>query len=497
MEPDRSVCTSRVVGRTGSTALALLLASLLALPWPGVVIAQDDAQAPTFSTDQLEQIVAPIALYPDALIAQVLMASTYPLEIVEADRYAKAHPGLEGKALEDAMQTQTWDDSVKSIVAFPQVLTMMSEKLDWTQKLGDAFLAQQSDLMVAVQVLRGKAKAQGNLESSKQQNIIVEQEPQGSQTIIKIEPADPQIVYVPTYNPTVVYGAWPYPSYPPYSYYPPGYTAAASVLSFGVGLAVGSALWGGTNWGWGGYGHGHNDVDINVNRYNNFNRTNIQNNNWQHNSAHRKGVQYRDQSVQNRYGKGDRGNVQSREAFRGRAEQGRQEIARDGGKGIRNDLGKQGGAGDKFGGGGLGKGDGGGINKGGGAGLGNRDGGGLNKGSGAGLGKGDGGGLAKHAGAGKGGAGGAGNRGAGLGSGGGNHGKAPGAFHGQGSGQQIKRDSNRGRASQQSARASGSHGGGGGGSKMRSGGGGGGGHHGGGGGGGGRGGGGGGGRRGR
>lgn len=422
----------RIAGRAAEAALALLLAVLVSIPWPGVVVAQENAQSATFSAEQLEQVVAPIALYPDSLLAQVLMASTYPLEIVEAARWAKEHPGLKDKALEDALQSQTWDPSVKSLVAFPQVLTMMNEKLDWTQKLGDAFLAQQSDVMYAVQLLRGKAKAQGNLETNKQQNVIVEQAPPGETTVIRIEPASPQVIYVPTYNPTVVYGSWPYPSYPPYSYYPPGYTAATAVLSFGVGLAVGAALWGNCNWGGGyghGYGYGNGNVNVNVNNYNNFNRTNIQNNNWQHNSAHRKGVQYRDQGVQDRYGKGSRGNVQSREAFRGRAEQGRQQMARDGGASARRDLGKQGG----------------------GAGVSNRAG----------------------AGAGQGNRAAAGNRG-------GSNRSAPSAFGGQGSGQQVRRDSSRGQASQQSARASSSRGGSQGG--MRSGGGGGGGNRGGGGG---------------
>ena len=353
--------TIRVARQTCQAGLAMLLAALVSLPWAVVVAAQDDApdaaQAATFSPEELEQIVAPIALYPDSLLVQVFMASTYPLEIVEAARWAKANPGLKDKALDEALQSQTWDASVKSLVSFPQVLTMMNDELAWTQKLGDAVLAQQSDVMTAVQILRGKAKAQGNLETGEQQRVIVEQAPQGSDTIIRIEPANPQVVYVPTYNPTVVYGSWAYPSYPPYSYYPPGYTAAASLLSFGVGMAVGSALWGGANWGWGGYGRGYGDIDIDVNRYNNFNnnvnrnwnqsnvKNNYQNGKWQHDGSHRKGVQYRDKGVQNKYGQGNRGNVQSREAFRGRAEQGQKQIARDGGAGVRKELGNQGGAG--------------------------------------------------------------------------------------------------------------------------------------------------------
>lgn len=153
----------RAAARAAEAALALLLAVLVSLPWPGVVVAQDEAQgdvqSATFSPEELEQVVAPIALYPDSLLAQVLMASTYPLEVVEAARWRKEHPGLEDKALDDALKSQSWDASVKSLVAFPQVLTMMNEELAWTQKLGDAFLAQQSDVMYAVQLLRGKAKA--------------------------------------------------------------------------------------------------------------------------------------------------------------------------------------------------------------------------------------------------------------------------------------------------------------------------------------------------
>ena len=139
-------------------------------------------------------------------------------------------------ALDEALKPQTWDDSVKALVAFPQVVTMMSDKLDWTQKLGDAFLGQQKDLMDAIQRLRAKAQAQGNLKDTSEQKIVVEPAPPPAvaqaapppTTIIMIEPANPQVIYVPTYNPTVVYGAWPYPAYPPYYYYPPGYAMATA-----------------------------------------------------------------------------------------------------------------------------------------------------------------------------------------------------------------------------------------------------------------------------
>src|SRR3954454_4145068 len=160
----------------------------------------------TFSPQELEQLLAPIALYPDSLLAQTLMASTYPLEVVSAERWLKANPSLKGKALEDALQKQTWDASVKSLMVFPQVLNMMSQKLDWTQKLGDAFLAQKQDVMATAQALRTKAVAEGTLKDSTEQKVVTEKSE--TTTIIKIEPSNPEVVYVPTYNPAVVYGAW-------------------------------------------------------------------------------------------------------------------------------------------------------------------------------------------------------------------------------------------------------------------------------------------------
>jgi len=281
------------------------------------------------SQAELEQLVAPIALYPDALVAQVLMASTYPLEVVEAARWRKAHEDLKGEDLEDALQKETWDASVKSLAAFPQTLAMMNDKLSWTTQLGDAFLAQQKDVMNAVQVLREKAKAAGNLKSNDQQTVKVEATPTGtqSQTII-IEPASTKVVYVPTYNPMVVYGPWPYPTYAPFYWYPPGYVAASSAISFGVGFAVGSAMWGGCNW------HS-SSVKINVNNYNNFNRTNITNNNWSHNSLHRKNVSYGNRSLQERYGGDQARNARSRDAFRGRAQDGRRQISQGAADGFK------------------------------------------------------------------------------------------------------------------------------------------------------------------
>jgi hypothetical protein len=317
--------------RIGSSALVLAL--LLMAASPPVAFGQQE-RPPAFKPEELDQLLAPIALYPDTLLAQIFMASTYPLEVVQADRWAKQNKGLKGDALTAALEQQLWDPSVKSLVNFPQVLGMMSEKLDWTQKLGDAVLAQQKDVMEAVQGLRRKAMDAGTLKTTAEQKVVVEQ----PQTII-IEPANPQVVYVPTYNPTVVYGTWAYPSYPPAYYYPPGYVAGTALLSFGAGMAMGAA------WG---YAWGHNDwhggdVDVDINR-----NTNINNKidrgkyatqygrgqgqgQWQHNPEHRKGVSYRDQGTAQKFNRASTNDaVRSRENYRGYGDAGRQDLARGG-----------------------------------------------------------------------------------------------------------------------------------------------------------------------
>ena len=307
-------------------ALIWAVATAMAMPVPGVAMAQSatptqgastQGTAPAQSTaeaplrqEELEQLLAPIALYPDALLAQVLMASTYPLEIVQAARWLKANPKVTGKALEDAMQKQRWDPSVKSLTAMPQVLEMMDTKIDWTQKLGDAFLAEQAQVMKTVQALRAKASAAGNLKSTPEQQVSTVQE--GGQSVIVIEPANPQVVYVPTYDPAVIYGPWPYPAYPPYYYYPPAYYPGAGLFWFGAGMLVGAAIWGGCNWGGGG-------VYINHHNYNNFNRSNVGgDSNWRHNVDHRKGVAYRDQATARQYNRDFSRDASAREQFRGR-----------------------------------------------------------------------------------------------------------------------------------------------------------------------------------
>ena len=341
--------------------LTFFLVFLMAAPpW---TLAQSAEEPKAFKQEELDQILAPIALYPDDLLSQVLMASTYPLEVVQAERWVKQNKSLKGDALADALEKQDWDPSVKSLVNFPDVLTMMSEKLDWTQKLGDAFLEQQKEVMDTVQKLRQKAEEAGNLKTTSEQKVIVEKE---TKTIV-IEPANPQVVYVPTYNPTVVYGPWWYPAYPPYYYYPPGYVAGAAFVSFGVGVAMGAAwgyAWGGCNW------HG-GDVDIDIDR-----NTNINNNidrskykdragtgtgqsgkgqggqgKWQHSPEHRKGVSYRDQGTAQKFNKAStREATQARESFRGRAEQGSRDLSRGGAGQLGGGQGGQQRAGDRAGG---------------------------------------------------------------------------------------------------------------------------------------------------
>ena len=279
------------------------------------------------SQEELEQLVAPIALYSDSLLAQVLMASTYPLDVVKAARWVEKNPKITGKALEEAMLKQSWDPSVKSLTAFPQVLDMMNTDLGWTQRLGDAFLSQGEDVLAAAQLLRARADEAGNLKSTEQQTVKKETVTKAStgakETVYVIEPASSNTVYVPVYNPAVAYGTWPYPAYPPYSYYPPGWVPGAGIIGFGVGVAVGAALWGNCNWGRG-------NVNINANRFNNFNRTNIRGGNWNHNPRNRGAVPYRGDARQKFGNRGNR-DARARENFRGRADRGRQNLNRQGG----------------------------------------------------------------------------------------------------------------------------------------------------------------------
>jgi hypothetical protein len=260
--------------------------------------------AKKLTPDQLQSLVAPIALYPDDLLTNCLVASTYPLEIVALQQYMAKHPELKDKALADSVAKQPWDPSIQSMAALPDAVKRLAEDIQWTTELGNAFLGQQKELMDAVQVMRKKAKGKGALESNEQQKVetkVVEKT-----EVIVVESKNPEVVYVPSYSPTVVYGAPVYP-YPPiyYPYYPPG----AALVSFSVGMMWGAAMWGGAccRYGWGGGGN------VYINHHNSFNNVNINNrnninrgNNWQHNPSHRGGTPYGDRATSNRYGGGSR-----------------------------------------------------------------------------------------------------------------------------------------------------------------------------------------------
>jgi len=277
-----------------------------------VARAQDDKK---FKPEELDQMLAPIALYPDGLLSQILMASGYPLEIVEAARWSKANPALKGDAAVQAVKDKDWDTSVKSLVAFPDVLANLNEHLEWTQKMGDAMISQESDVADSIQRLRAKASAAGNLQSTPQQTVTT----QGSGDSIQyvIQPTNPEVVYVPSYNPSWAYGTWPYPAYPP-TYYPFGGPLATGIL-WGVGIAAAGAIFGG--WAWGGRGNSYASVNVNraVNIDNNFNRNNINTDGrWRHQVDHRKGVGYRDNATRERFNQGPRPGAAQRDEFRGR-----------------------------------------------------------------------------------------------------------------------------------------------------------------------------------
>jgi hypothetical protein len=309
---------------------------LLATPLPQNAQASDAATK--IPADQLDSLVAPIALYPDPMLAQTLAASTYPLEIIQLQQWLAKNKSLKDQALADAVKKQAWDPSVQALAALPDLVKQLAENVKWTTDLGNAFLAQQDDVMAAVQRMRKKAQDAGNLKASKEQKV--ETQTVENKQVIVIQQSNPEVIYVPSYNPTVVYGAPAYP-YPPISYPPPGYYAAGMAISFGVGIAMGAA-WGGGGWGWGcGWGGGNNNVYINNN--NNFvsnrnfqggNRTNIQGGNrvnaqnrgsWQHNPQHRGGAPYSDRNTASKYGgtaRGDSMNTRQANARQNQAQRG-------------------------------------------------------------------------------------------------------------------------------------------------------------------------------
>ena len=328
------------------------------VPAQSAAQASTSAQSTKLPPDQLDSLVAPIALYPDPLLAQVLAASTYPLEIIQLQQWLEKNKNLKDKALADAVAKQPWDPSVQALAALPEAVNRLANDIGWTTDLGNAFLAQQTEVMDAVQRMRQKAQSKGNLKTTEQQKVetqVIE-----SKQVIVIEPANPQVVYVPTYDPVVIYGPPVYP-YPPIYYPPAWYYPAGMAISFGFGVMMG-AFWSG-GWGWG-CGWGHNDVYIN--RNNNFNRnTNIDRGNrvnndlpgrgtdrpgagnrpgaggtrpstlpsggdragWQHNPEHRGGAPYKDRATADRFGGTARGDSLARSQATAR-----QQISRQGGR---------------------------------------------------------------------------------------------------------------------------------------------------------------------
>jgi hypothetical protein len=350
--------------------------TLASASFPQSAPAQSNDQASRIPPEQLDSLVAPIALYPDPLLAQTLAASTYPLELIQLQQWLLKNPGLKDKALADAVAKQLWDPSIQAMAALPDVVKRLADDIQWTTDLGNAFLAQQSDVMDAVQRMRQKAQDKGNLKSTEQQKVetkVIE-----NKSVIVVEQADPQVVYVPSYDPMVVYGPAVYP-YPPIYYPPAGYYAAGLAISFGVGVMMG-AFWSG-GWGW---GCGWSNNNININNNNNFNRnSNIGGGNrnsiggnrpsqqpgrggigggrgdssWKHNPQHRGGAPYRDRATADRFGGTARGDSLANRQAGARQQLGRQggnlPSNRGGSSGLSNRAGGGVGAGNRAGAGGA------------------------------------------------------------------------------------------------------------------------------------------------
>jgi hypothetical protein len=279
------------------SGVALMISVMLAVPGGNAATepsSPDSVQR--FTQEELTQMLAPIALYPDSLVAQILMASTYPLEVVEAERWLRQNEGLKGEALDNPLKSKPWDPSVKSLCHFPDVLFAMSEKLDQTSKLGNAYLSQQGEVMATIQDLRRRAAEQGNLQTTKEQAVS------RTEGYIRIEPADPEVVYVPVYDPWYVYGPWWYAAYPPWYWYYPPYGYYAGYYGFGFGFYVGFAL---SSWCW--FDWSGNNIYVNYNVVRPFHpprpgpAPGI--GHWNHNPVHRRGVAYADPGVGARFGK--------------------------------------------------------------------------------------------------------------------------------------------------------------------------------------------------
>jgi len=289
--------------------VSLLIIVLLAMPLPG--LAQDGgdtAPSASFTKEQLAQMLAPIALYPDTLLSQILMASTYPLEVVEAERWVGKNGDLKGDALDQALLDKDWDPGVKSLCHFPSILAAMSEKIVQTTRLGDAFLAQQDDVMDMVQELRAKAREQGNLESTAEQKVVVEKE-----TII-IESASPEVIYVPSYDPFYAYGPWWYPAYPPYYWWP-------WPVIYGPGISFWPGIFVGVSVGYWSYFDWHNHyIHIDWHKAHNFHHHRGDGDGrdrWRHDAEHRRGVAYRNRDTARKFGQAPERSREARRDLRG------------------------------------------------------------------------------------------------------------------------------------------------------------------------------------
>jgi hypothetical protein len=297
--------------------IAVLVALSLAMPAPlSAQPAPPPPAGPLFTAPQLDQLLAPVALYPDDLLQQILIASTYPLEVVEAWRWRQSpeNAALADDALAAALEAQDWDPSVKALVPFPGVLQMMNDRLDWIQQLGDAFLALQGDVMDTIQRLRREARNAGTLVSTPQQVVSDE-----GQTIV-VAPANPAILYPPYYDPTMAYGYWPDPDYPPYEFPPPQDYEVGPALFFGLGVAIVPSLWGWDRFDW-----ARRRIHIDTDRYNRIDRAADQrthrppatNETWQHDPYHRQGVAYRDPAARARLTPSPPGSPEQRRVYRG------------------------------------------------------------------------------------------------------------------------------------------------------------------------------------
>ena len=295
--------------------LRVLLIGFLALAAGGAgapATAQPEAGS-AYSQDELDQLLAPVALYPDDLLMQVLTAATYPLEVVEAARFVRGNPGLAGDALDQAVADKNWDPSVQSLTAFPQVLAMMDERIEWTQRLGDAFLTDQARVMDTVQSLRGRAEAAGNLRSTPQQTVI------DQSGAIMIAPVQPDVIYVPVYDPLYVYGPWWAPAYPPWFWYPPPFYGYPVVI---VGVVFGRPCHCSRNhWGWAHADWQHRHVRIYGGNNRFWNRPGHPpppaQEPWEHSPGHRRGIAYPNAATREHYLRVEPDAVRARQQFRG------------------------------------------------------------------------------------------------------------------------------------------------------------------------------------